>query len=374
MGLFKSSLNKLIAGIAVAVLGTMAAKVGCQPGDVSRILQNVGSEQPNWIPGSSEPQPGDGYGQGTDPSDVHNGNVAQGGYGSGNQVPGQQVGYGQSVQPSDSLVIGSFNIQAFGRSKMSKPHLVNVLVDVVRRFDIIAIQELRDKDQQTIPAFLQALNQGGYNYAAAVSRRVGYTDHRSGRAYEEQMVYLYDTSRVEIISRPYVAQDRYSIMHRPPYVAHFRCRGLPSEQAFSFVLMNVHTDPDDTEVEFDALQEIIGMTFPNHPGEDDFMLLGDLNDEASGFQHVRWFANQFPAIPSHWKTNTRMSKSYDNIVFDSRRTAEFTNQAGVMNLLQEYGLTEKQALQVSDHMPVWAVFSTREHRGATMTQDPRMVR
>lgn len=65
-------------------------------------------------------------------------------------------------------------------------------------------------------------------------------------------------------------------------------------------------------------------------------------------------------------TNTRKTKSYDNIIFDRRATAEYTGQWGVLDLAAEFGLTREQALVVSDHMPVWAAFGAVEN-GATHT-------
>ena len=279
-----------------------------------------------------------------------------------------------AVPDNAPLVIGSFNIQSFGRSKMDKPDVVAILADIAVRFDILAIQELRDKDENVIPQFLAILNRQGHHYRAAVSRRVGYVDRDSKRVYEEQLVYLYDANRVELIGEPYVAEDRYTRMHRPPYIAHFRCRQPPSLMPFSFVLMNVHTDPDDTDGEFAALVDIIGSIFPNHPGEDDFILLGDLNSDAQDFQQYRWLSNQFPVIPSHWKTNTRQKESFDNIVFDALRTAEFLNQGGVLNLMKEYNLSIEQAVAVSDHMPVWGVFSRLESNSTELTRGPQVMR
>jgi len=36
----------------------------------------------------------------------------------------------------------------------------------------------------------------------------------------------------------------------------------------------------------------------------------------------------------------------------------------VLNLMSEYGLSMEQALEVSDHFPVWAVFSATEGNAA----------
>lgn len=272
------------------------------------------------------------------------------------------------------IVVGSFNIQTLGKSKMSKPRVVEVLVDIARRFDVLAIQELKDKDQTTIPQLLQLINQDGSRFSAAIGPRQSYVVNGVPAAYAEQAVYIYDTERIELLGQSYVAYDRYRRMHRSPYVAHFRCRATSSSQPFSFVLMNVHTDPDDIHGEFAAMQDIIGEVYPNHPGEEDFILLGDLNGSPRQFQQYRWMQQQFAAIPSTWPTNTKGDKCYDNIVFDASFTAEFTGQAGVLNLMTEYGLAYNDAKKVSDHMPVWAVFSTNEAPAAAITQgDPSGV-
>ena len=59
------------------------------------------------------------------------------------QAPAQLA---SSRRPSDSLLIASFNIQVLGKSKMSKPGVVEVLAQVIRQFDIVAIQEVRAKE------------------------------------------------------------------------------------------------------------------------------------------------------------------------------------------------------------------------------------
>ena len=48
---------------------------------------------------------------------------------------------------NETLRIGAFNIQVFGVTKASKPEVMDVLADIIRTYDIIAIQEIRDKSQ-----------------------------------------------------------------------------------------------------------------------------------------------------------------------------------------------------------------------------------
>jgi len=282
-----------------------------------------------------------------------------------------------NVTPDNApnLAIGTFNIQMLGKTKMSKPGVVKVLVDIAQRFDILAIQELRDKDQNVIPELMNQINLGGYRYAAAIGPRQGYVVEGKRTTYFEQTVFIYDTQTVAMMGDAYVAQDPTNDMHRPPLVGHFRSIQVPDEEAFTFVLMNVHVDPDDAHVEFESLQKVIDGVFVNHPiqGEDDFILLGDLNDEPHRYQHYRWMNDQITATPSQLKTNTVQTRAYDNIVFDASRTSEFLQQAGVLDLMSEYQLTLTEAKAVSDHMPVWAIFSAYESPSAEITQGQQTV-
>lgn len=254
----------------------------------------------------------------------------------------------------DTITVASFNIQVLGVSKMEKPEAVEILVDVARRFDVLAIQELRSADQTVIPALIDRINAGGHQYRSVVGPRLGRTQSK------EQYVYIYDAARIELAPESvYTVHDPRDFLHREPLVARFRVRGVPADQAFTFSLVNIHTDPDDTGIELDALADVFSAVQNDGSGEDDIILLGDLNVSPAGMGRlgrlpgIKWTVSDQP-------TNTRGTETYDNIVFDSRYTTEATGYSGVMNLQSEYGITLEQALEVSDHYPVWAEFSAFE--------------
>ncbi|MFK7768968.1 MAG: endonuclease/exonuclease/phosphatase family protein [Mariniblastus sp.] len=299
---------------------------------------------------------------------------------SGQEANGQTYPNGQvqpttptAYQPQSTIKVGSFNIQSFGNTKMSRPVVMEYLVDIVKRHDILAIQELRDIDQRVIPQFLEMINKGGGQYAAAVGPRQGYIVEGKKTTYFEQTVYIYDITKVELLSQPYAAYDPTQVMHRPPFVGHFRCLNAPLQQAFTFVLMNVHVAPENVGPEFQALEQIIPGIRQSHGAEDDFILLGDLNAEVQEMKDFNWLPKKFAAIPPQWKTKTTEKRSIDNIVFDPNNTIEFVN-SGVINLMNEYSISQTEAELISDHMPVWATFSTFESAPATVTLGPQGVR
>lgn len=255
----------------------------------------------------------------------------------------------------ETIAVGSFNIQVFGQSKLAKPKAMKVLAHVVRRFDVIAIQELRSKEQDVIPRFLALINEDGGHFDYIIGPRLGRTSSK------EQYVYLYDSQRIEVLrGSVYTAADPSDQLHREPLVATFRVKNSQEPNPFTFTLINIHTDPDETKWELDALDDVFVRVQQDRIREDDVIMLGDFNvDEyhmgqlgkLPGMEHV--IAGQ--------STNTKGTKSYDNILFDRRRTVEFAGRGGVLDLQKEYGLTMEEALDVSDHLPVWAAFHAAEN-------------
>jgi endonuclease/exonuclease/phosphatase family metal-dependent hydrolase len=258
------------------------------------------------------------------------------------------------VADGETIKIASFNLCVFGTSKLGKPQAMDVLVDVVRRFDVVAIQEIRAQDQTVVPQFIEQINADGSRYDFVIGPRLGRTMSK------EQYAFLFDATRIELVpNSAYTVPDPGDLMHRPPMVARFRVHSSSSEPAFSFTLINMHTDPDETDVELNALDDVYLAVQRNPSGEDDVILLGDLNVD----EHHLGELGQVPNITwvvSGQNTNTRRSKSYDNIVFDRYRTAEYTGAWGVLDFRSEYQLTLDEALDVSDHFPVWAEFAVRE--------------
>ena len=253
-----------------------------------------------------------------------------------------------------TLIFGAFNIQIFGVAKSNDPFVMQRLVDVARRFDLLAIQELRAADQSVIENFVNLVNANGSKYSYVVGPRQGTTISK------EQYVYLFDTNKLRLTSKPYVAIDPTGDMHRSPLVASFEYVRANQGTGFTFTALNLHVDPDVVDMELAALEQIMPRVMMTHPDEDDFILMGDFNENANGMRSFNLVRNQMPLIRSHWPTKPRSGRSIDNIVIDSIRTAEYRNQTGVLDLATQYELSLTDALRISDHYPVWAVFSTHE--------------
>jgi endonuclease/exonuclease/phosphatase family metal-dependent hydrolase len=266
-------------------------------------------------------------------------------------------------KPTDAITICSFNIQVFGESKIAKPQVVDVLTKVVRKFDIVAIQEVRAKSDSVIPQFLSAINADGSRYQFVIGPRLGRTVSK------EQYTFIYDSTRIEVDpSSVGTSPNPGDRLHRPPLHARFRVRANPPESGFSFWLVDTHTDPDEVSTEVNALADVFMEMKALRPDEDDVILMGDLNAGPPQFGKIK----QIPGVGwavSGVTTNTRRSKTYDNLIFDTRTTTEYTGRWGVLDLQNTFGLSIDKALEVSDHNPVWAAFrplETQQVAGAAM--------
>ncbi len=259
-------------------------------------------------------------------------------------------------KPWDGVLVCSFNIQVFGESKLAKPQVVEILARVVRKFDIVAIQEVRAKSDDIIPRFVQAVNADGSRYAHVIGPREGRTVSK------EQYAFIYDTTRIEVDpTSPAVFPDPSDRLHRPPMCARFRTRIQPADMAFTFWLVNTHTDPDEVPQELDALADVFAAMQRARPDEDDVILLGDLNAGPPEFTAFKRIPNVGWAVAGT-TTNTRRTKTYDNLVFAWPATGEYLGAWGVVDLQNMFGVPLDNALEVSDHNPVWAAFHPCEAR------------
>lgn len=252
--------------------------------------------------------------------------------------------------------IASFNIEAFGNTKASKQYVMVRLADMIRKFDIVAIQEVRSQNEYLIPNFVQLINQPGRRYDHVIGPRLGRTVSK------EQYVYIFDTDRITVDPQSiYTINDPDDLLHREPLVATFAVRGVDPDEAFTFTLVNVHTDPNprDLAVELDALAEVYRVVRRSARQEDDVIMVGDFNADDRHLQRLGQLPGILPLIAGV-STNTRQDKQYDNLIIHQPSTTEYTGRSGVFDVMRNYNLNEQQALEISDHFPVWAEFSAYE--------------
>jgi endonuclease/exonuclease/phosphatase family metal-dependent hydrolase len=254
--------------------------------------------------------------------------------------------------PYNSLKVAAFNIQVFGTTKMSNPAVVAVLKDILVRYDICLIQEIRDATDTAIHQLLDEVNSMGVGtWQMMLSDRLGRTTSK------EQYAFFYKTSTVGVVNF-YQWPDTTDIFEREPYIVRFRAS---SYAVGEFGFLGIHTKPDDAVNEINALVDVYD-SVSSMWGLTDFILSGDFNAGCTYVTSADW-ANIRLRTDSRFMwvigdsidtTASSTNCPYDRLVLAGSKMqgAYISGSAVPFNYETAYGISNTLALDVSDHYPV----------------------
>ncbi|XP_029989329.1 deoxyribonuclease-1-like isoform X2 [Sphaeramia orbicularis] len=267
------------------------------------------------------------------------------------------------------MKIASFNIQKFGKAKVSNPDVLNILTKIVCRYDIILILEVVDISGESVKILLDTLNRATqeHHYSLQISTR------RGKSSYKEQFLFLYRDDLVDLISC-YQFEDQNTleedVFSRDPYILRFRCNTTVLKD---LVLIPVHTRPEDSVSELDTLYDVF-QNVKKKWRTDNVMILGDFNADGGYVTKTEMKTLRIRSDKDfHWlisdsvdtTTSTKNDNTYDRIVVygDDMLQAVVPHSAKPFNFQEEYALTSDQALKVSDHYPVEVELKSKPQTG-----------
>ena len=254
--------------------------------------------------------------------------------------------------PPEIIRICTFNIQNFGPKKAGDPARVSVLAGIIRKYDIVAVQEISDVSGAVPQVFLEKINDhGNHHYAVACSERTGrQPDDKTKR---EQYAIYYDTEKIVLAEEPTLYDDSaHDYFAREPFMAEF----APKKGGEKFIVVTVHTDPNEAVKEIGDLDEVVAWAETLYSGEKRVITLGDFNASCTYATPAELDKLEIRGPRYHWvvpdSANTNLSEksdcAYDRIVLTKDALPMFTGQWGV-----DRSFTSRE---ISDHWPVWAEF------------------
>ncbi len=253
----------------------------------------------------------------------------------------------------NTIRIATYKLNASTIANLSQQQY-GLIADTCRQFDLVAVQELSPLDPELPGKLMAAINAGGLKYRLVIEPPL------PGSGQQKLFGFVYNSQTIELEnSHTYQVNDPDELMTRDPMVGWFRARTLQQDQAFTFSVANLQLDPNRPDQELEFLPQLFRAIRLDGRGEDDILLVGDF--DAGDQRLIR--LNRTAALSwvlTNTATNTEGTSQLDNIVIDPGATVEFTNRSGVLDVLKWYNLRLDEARQLSDHMPVWAEFSTQE--------------
>ena len=275
-----------------------------------------------------------------------------------NALASDRGGFAPDLPPDQlrpTIRIATLQLGHFDEAKLANRRVSDVLVHLFPRFELVAVQGIRGKNRGVLVRLIEQINAtSGRNYDFATCP----TQQRDGL--EHFSAFVFDRQRIDVDrSTVHFVEDPLSRLRIKPLAGSFRVRGPNPAEAFTFTLINVETDPDRTTAELDLLADVFRAVRDDGRGEDDIILLGDLQSDD---QHLGRLGKLLgvTALLSNMPTTTRGAHQLDNILLDRRATAEFNGRVEVLDVMREFELTMPEALEVSEHLPVWAEFSVYE--------------
>ena len=248
--------------------------------------------------------------------------------------------------------VATFNIKVFGKTKIAKPEVVAELVTIFERYDLVAVQEIKDIDEQVPYQFLDELNNNSsIDWKMVLSLRTGLQEDDQNS--QEQYAYYYRSDVFISLDNGTLYNDSTKdSFQREPLVSQFELIDLTGNSTgLDFTLINIHTKPTEAVSEMEALQDVLNWSSDIF-AENDQIILGDFNADCSyaSYQDLISLsistANHTWIIPDDADTTVSDSRcAYDRVVTTGDLDERLTGAWGVD--------MEISSSNVSDHRPVW---------------------
>lgn len=284
------------------------------------------------------------------------------------------------VRSSNNLHLLTWNIRNLNKKKEDRA--IRYIAEICKRFDVIAIQETKD-------------DLGGLE---KLQRRLGrkyrflFSDP-SGNG--ERLVFCYDSSTTqftglaaEIVMQPGAGRNNKKPeleFDRTPYMASFRKNGC------NFIIVTVHIyygSGSAVKYRRDEIANIAKYLKKRSTDVDaldsDFIACGDFNIEdtkrklsknkRAGTEKQKILRSLFSALKSggliipeviqESPSNLTKTKHFDQIGFHkySDSTIEFKKGGTIDFVNAVYANDPKAKYKLTDHLPMWAVFSTKRDK------------
>jgi len=241
----------------------------------------------------------------------------------------------------------SWNLENFGKSKSDSE--INFIANIVKSYDIIAIQEVvaGQGGAQAVAKLADELNRKGSKWDYVIS------DPTSSNAYKtERYAFLWKTAKIKKIGTAWLEQKYHLEIDREPYYCTFQ---YGSKQ---FTIANFHaitkSKQPETEIKYFKF-------LPNEYPALNLVFVGDFNCPQShtvfnplrkmGYESA--FVNQKTSLKKVCDGSNCLASEFDNIWFNKSRI-RLIDQAAIF--FYESFQSLQEAHLISDHIPIAVEF------------------
>ncbi|NXG78712.1 DNSL3 Deoxyribonuclease, partial [Baryphthengus martii] len=265
-----------------------------------------------------------------------------------------------NFNPFLSLKICSFNVRSFGETKIARPEVVDAVVKIISRCDIMLLMEIKENKNRVCPLLVEKLTSQlkgtKEEYSCVVSERLG------RKSYKEQYAFIYK-QHLASVKQTYQYPDTQpgdeDVFSREPFAIWFHS---PKTDVKEFAIIPLHTTPETAVREIDELYDVY-LDVKQRWNTENFIFMGDFNAGCSYVPRKQWknirlrtYSEFVWLIDDKNDTTVKRSTScpYDRIVISGQKLihAVVPRSVNIFDFQKDFQMTEEQALGVSDHFPV----------------------
>lgn len=249
---------------------------------------------------------------------------------------------------AQNVSICSWNLQNLGKSKDNAE--LNYVADVIKVFDVIAIQEVVSGygGSQAVARLADELNRLGSKWDYVISNPTSTLGNSS-----ERYAFLWNTAKVTKHGMPWLESNYSSEIDREPYFCQFTAGKK------TFTLSSFHAVPKsknpETEIKY---FKFLPALYPYH----NLIFCGDFNlpqshtvfNPLKKMGYIPALTGQKTSLKQACLNGDCLASEYDNIFF--KPSAVQILKAGIIHFYTDFE-DLKYARAISDHVPVYMQIS-----------------
>ncbi|WP_426749838.1 exonuclease/endonuclease/phosphatase family protein [Myxococcus sp. Y35] len=253
-------------------------------------------------------------------------------------------------EASAAIKVASWNIQLFGQKKAMNADVMKVIVDTVKQYDLILVQEIRDPTDIATTALMKQLNAAtGNAYSILVSNRLGRANMT------EQYAFIYKKSALKVVDSYHYA-DSADLFAREPFVVRFNTTQATVKH---FFVVPLHAESSAAVAEIGALVKVYDDAVKRWNLKNG-ILMGDWQAGCSYFAKKHWETNPLRSDARFtWligdDTNSSVGKAscpYDRAVVAGDKLRTQAAKGRTVYLDTKFNLSPEAMRLVSDHYPI----------------------
>lgn len=267
---------------------------------------------------------------------------------------------------SYGLLIGAFDINFFGPKKTNNKEVMGSIVNIIKRYDVILIQEVLDRteDSRNIMKALTTNGLTGFRHESSV--KLGTP------SYKEHYLFLIRENAGLSVDDRFQFNCSNVTFQRPPFSIKIQSKITDIKELQEFVLSAIHVKPrkGETEKEIGQLEEV-HRTLKAKWKTDNIIIMGNMNAGVRFISKESLSNLTITKVPFLWlpKDTDTVIKSYcyrkagktkqarcpyDRFIITGADLKKYLdpNKTGIFEFDKEYKLTPQQTKAVSTHYPI----------------------